>query len=803
MIKRLERNELRNFCDVKSIKKLMNKSKCDAKEDLDNLDIIGQKTAIETLKFGLSMKNKYYNIYVSGSNGVGKTTFSKKYVEDYAKLQKVPNDLVYVYNFENPLSPTAISFPAGEGKIFKRDIDELIKTLSVEMPKRFSSENYEDDREFIIKYYNSKKDMIIAEVTNYATSKGFGIKHTETGICFMPVIKGDMISDEEFENLPTAKKDKLTKELNELEERAFKVLKLLVGVDKKLKEELVSLEYNLSLLTVGYYINSLQATYKDDERVSSYLVNLREDILNNIDPFLDEIDEQDNNIFIIPQAPKKTYEELFYKYGVNLLVDNSEQEGAPVITTYNPSYSNLVGEIEFESDATNLITDYMKIKAGLFHKANGGYIILHIEDILKNPYSLETIIRVLKSGIVNIEPLKELQLNSVSISTIEPEQTSIDIKFIIIGSNYYHDILCEYDDSFSKYFKINCMFDYEMDNDEENIKNIVNFVSKIQNEYDTLNFEASALKELVEYTTRLSGKKDKITTNFSKIEEILIEANAWACGDGANSISDEYIKKSINKKIEFSNIYEKKLEDMIIKNDILINTSGFAVGEINGLAVLDYGNFCFGKPSKITATTYMGKTGVIDVEKEADLSGNIHTKGIQVITGYLGKTYGNNFPLSFSCKVCFEQNYSGVDGDSASSTELYAIISSLSGVPINQSLAVTGSVNQMGKIQPIGGVNEKIEGFFDICNKRGLTGEQGVMIPIQNVSDLSLNDEVIEAVSNNMFNIYAIDDINDGIELLTGEIAGELSENNDFEETSVHGKALSKLKLFHQRIVKS
>ncbi len=791
MVKELKYTDLKGVCDLKLIEKFENIQPDD--------NIIGQNKAIEALEFGLNIKNKGYNIYVSGPVGSGKTTFSEKYAKKYAVNEKTPDDLVYVYNFQNPKSPKALFLKAGLGKEFKQEIDDLIYTLSVEIPKAFYSKEHEEEKNKIVKEYNVKRDEIIKQITEIAKEKGFGIKNSSTGIYFMPIIDGVTISEEEYEDLDEEEKEAISKKSNELQEDATKTMKLIKDIEKDTKKDIENIEYNLSLFTVGHYINSVQTKYKDNKKVTEYLKELKEDIIENIDNFLDEEIDEEEGIPILPLLSKKNDEELFAKYKVNLLVDNSNVNGAPVIVNYNPSYTNLVGEVEFENELGNLTTDYMKIKSGILHKANGGYLILHIDDILKNAYSLETLIRILKTGEVCIEPLKEYQLGGIAITTIKPEPINVNIKIILIGSRYYYDVLSEYEEDFLKFFKIHSIFDYEMDNNEQNVISIIKFIKNFEKEEKSLKFDKTAIKCLIEYIIRLAGRKDKLSTKFNTITEVLIESNNWAKLDGANIVCEKYIKKAIDKKIDFINIYERKYEDMIIENDIMIKTEGKEIGQINGLAVLDYGSYSFGKPTKITATTYVGKAGIVNIEKEAEMSGNIHNKGVQVIAGYLGRTYANTFPLSLSCRICFEQNYNGVDGDSASSTELYAIISSLSDTPIKQNIAVTGSVNQMGEIQPIGGVNEKIEGFFDICNRRGLTGEQGILMPIQNVKDLCLKDEVVEAVKNKKFHIYPIKNIDEGIYVLMGEKAGKKNKNHSFTKDSIHFKAMKKLQYFYKK----
>lgn len=762
-------------------------------------DAIGQKKAIEALKFGLSIKNKGYNIYVSGESGSGRTTFSEKYARKIAQNEKTPDDIIYVYNFKDPKAPKLLKLSAGKGIEFKNDIEELIHLLSIEIPKTFNSKEFEEEKDKILKHHNEKKDEIINCITEIAKENNFGIKNSTSGIYFMPIINGTTISEEEYEELSEDEKSQINERSEALQEDALQTMKSIKELELETKKQIDRIEYNLGLFTIGRHLDILQNKYIENKCVSEYLVCLKEDILDNIELFIEEETEEDDTLSLLPLINKKSEEDILAKYSVNLIVDNSNLKGAPVIVSYNPSYTNLIGEIEFENELGNFTTDYMKIKGGLLHKANGGYLILNVEDILKNSYALESLFRVLKTGEICIEPLKEFHLGGISVSTIKPEILNINVKIILIGSEYYYDVLNEYEEDFKKLFKIHSIFDYEMENTTENILSVAKFIKNFEETEQTLNFDKTAIKAILEYCHKISRTQNMLTTKFNILTEILIEANAWASMDNSKTITEKYVKKAIKKKVEFCNIYEEKFNSMILENDIMIKTDGFEIGQINGLAVLDYGDYTFGKPSKITATTYVGKAGLVNIEKEAELSGNIHNKGVQVISGYLGEKYAFEFPLSLSCRICFEQNYNGVDGDSASSTELYAIISSLSEIPIKQGIAVTGSVNQKGEIQPIGGVTEKIEGFFDICNKRGLTGTQGVIIPFQNVKDLCLKDEVIDAVKQFKFHIYPITSIDEGLEILTDRKAGKKEKNNKFTENSIHFSAMKKLKYFYEK----
>lgn len=780
----LSYKELKSNCDIKLIEKYFNIQ--------PDENIIGQKNAIESLCFGLNIENDGYNIYVSGASGVGKSTYTKKYTEKIAKTKDVPDDLVYVYNFKNHKEPKAIFFKAGLGKEFKKDIDDFIHLINTNIFKLFSSDDFQNEKDEIFKTYNIKKDEILQQVKAIANKKGFGIKNSTNGIYFMPIVDDFIMPDDEFDALPESEKDEINKKIEALQEEVSPTIKIIKDIERDTKKELENKQYNFLILFIGRYIAPIQNKYIHNEKALEYLKDLKEDLLENL-LYNINLDEEDN----ISIFSKKCEEDIFEKYGVNLIIDNSALEGAPVVIDYNPSYTNLVGEVEFENELGNLTSDYMKIKSGILHKANGGYLILNIDDVLKNTFCFETLLRTLKTKKLNIEPLKEHQLGMVSINSIRPEPIDINFKLILIGSSYYYDILSDYEEDFNKYFKVHSIFDYEIDKNEQNIKDAIKFIKGFEKKEKTLPFDKTAIKEIIEYNSRLSGKQDKLTTKFGLIHDILFEANVWAKMDNASEICSKYIQKAIYKKRKFSNLYEKKYEEMILSEEILIDTKGKKIGAINGLSVLDYNDVCFGKPIKITATSYIGKAGLINIEKEAKMSGSLYDKGVEIISGYIGHMYGKLFPLNLSCRICFEQNYSGIDGDSASSAELLAVISSLSGVPIKQNIAITGSVNQFGDIQPIGGVNEKIEGFFDICKKRELTGNQGVVIPKQNVKDLSLRKDVISAVKEGLFHIYSISSIDEAIYILLGEKAGKKIKEGIYTKDSVHYKVMKKLKNFY------
>lgn len=795
-IKELTYKQLKNFCDARDFDFKTTK-------ELEGFDeVIGQERALEALKFGLRVKNKGFNIFVSGLPGTGKTEFIKNTAQKIAETEKIPDDICYVYNFSDSKFPKILTLPAGYGKVFRNEMEELINYLRDDLPKVFSAKSYELKKADIIKKYQDKKDILIKKVSEQAQKRGFCVKLKSDVIFFMPMVDDEIISEEQFENLPQEQKDLITKNSLVMQNHANEVMNILKANEKNMNTEIEALEYSIGLFEIGRYLNDLFDKYGEYNCVVNYLQDVKESLLDNIKKFVKKDEEEETQQqMVIPLKNKKDDDE-FLKYKVNVLVDNSDLICAPVIVDFNASYFNLCGEIEYENEFGNLTTDFTKIKAGLLHKANGGYLILQASDIFKHGASWEAIQRFLKTGQISIEPPREVN-TGFAISSLSPEKFQANVKIIIVGSEIYYRSLYELDDDFAGMFKILADFDYETDLNKKSIDDTLKFIKNFIVKKKIKDLDAAAVAKIIEYSSRIAESQKKLSTRYNLLAEIITEADAWATLEDEKIISEFYIKKAIQERNNRLNMYENKLTEMINEDYIMIATQGEVIGQINGLAVLDTGNYTFGKPSRITATTYVGKAGIINIEKEAEMSGNIHDKGMQVLTGYLGQTYAQDFPLSVSCRICFEQNYSGVDGDSASSTELYAVLSSLSDLPIRQDIAVTGSINQKGEIQVIGGVTYKIEGFFELCKKRGLTGTQGVIIPEHNVNDLVLNDEVIEAVKHGQFHIYPVKNIDEGIEILTGVRAGERDFKGNYPADSVHGLAMQKLKRFYEQSSKS
>ena len=790
MQRELSYTELKNGCSADDF------SFCSTAE-LEPLEgIIGQDRAVKAFDFGLHVKIKGYNIYMSGPSGTGKTTYAKASTERLAATEDVPLDWCYVYNFQNPRSPLALSFPAGEGRKFRDDMNELVQLFQTELQKVFRTEDYEKQKTELLRGFDEKRDALMDQMSKEAAENDFQVKTTNSGIYFMPVVDGKPVGEEEYDDLAADVKDVIEKNSQIVQEKASAIMRDIRELDKESKRCVDQLDYKVGMFAIGHHVSAVQEKYEQNEKAVAYINAVKEDVLENISQFFeDEEDGEEGLASLLPMLSKKQPEDVTLKYKVNLIVDNSETEGAPVVTTFNPTYYNLVGEVEYDSEFGNLTTDFMKIKSGLFHKANGGYLIVQAQDILSAPQAWEALRRVIKTKEITMDAIRE-QLGTVVAPTLKPEPIPANIKIIMIGSSYYYELLSTYDEEFDKFFKIRADFDYEMPRSQENMLKIAQFIKGFTMREKTMDFDVSAVCAVVEYSSRAAERQNKLSTRFNHLAEILGEAAAWAKLDGAEMVTAKHVQKTIVEKEDRLRLYEEKLDEMLEENVIMIDVDGAEVGQINGLAVLDMGSYAFGNPSRITATTYVGKSGIVNIEKEARMSGQTHDKGVQIITGYLGQTYAQKFPLSLSCRVCFEQNYNGIDGDSASSTELYCILSSLAELPIRQDLAVTGSVNQKGEIQAIGGVTYKIEGFFDLCKKRGLTGKQGVIIPVSNIRDLVLKDEVVKAVKEGVFHIYPISTIDEGIALLMSTPAGEKDEKGEYPPDSVHGKVMAKLKAF-------
>lgn len=776
--------ELSNLCDPASFGFQTTK-------ELQPLDgIIGQGRASAAMEFGLAIKRMGYNIYVAGMTGTGRSSYTKAIINKIAQHEKTPDDWCYVYNFKNPDKPIAISLPAGLGYKLERDIKRLIKSMKIKIPKAFEGEEYEKQKNEIVQRYQDKSSLLMESFNEFAASKDFMLKKSEQGLLTIPLINGKPIEEEEYIKLSSEVRRRLEEDSYLVQTKLMEVMKQIKEIEKDAKDKLENLEIKIALVTVEQPIMDLKEKYAAHKSVVDYLISIQRDIIHNIEDFRDVEEGEEEGLL----AEKLRSKDFTKKYYVNLIVDNRDTSGAPVIMESNPKYYNLFGKIEYESNMGVVTTDFSKIKPGSLHAANGGYIIINMSDLMHNPESWEGLKRAIKTNSITIENIYAIA--GVVSGGMKPQPIPLNIKIVLIGSAQHYHILYNYDEDFRKLFKIKADFDIDMGSDHENIMKYAQFISSHCEKKGLLHFDNTGVAVVVEYSRRLAEHRNKLSTRFNDIVEILIESDAWARIDGKDMVNAAYVKKAIKEKYYRSNRIEEKLQELIDTGVILISVEDSIVGQVNGLSVMEFGDISFGKPSRITAVTYAGEKGIINIEREVEMSGSIHDKGVLILSGYLGEKFAQDFPMSLSASICFEQLYDGVEGDSASSTELYALMSSLAEVPIKQYIAVTGSVNQKGEIQPIGGVNEKIEGFFQTCKARGFTGKEGVMIPHQNVVNLMLDDEVLDAVKEGKFHVYAIRNVEEGIELLTDMPAGQRDENGVYPENTVFYRVQKKLEKY-------
>lgn len=744
--------------------------------------IIGQGKAYKAIEFGLSIKKKGYNIYISGSWGTGRKSYAKLITEKKAMNMRVPYDWVYVNNFSKLNEPLAISFDPGTAKFFVSNLERTIGFLRKEVEKVFSSRDYENARNKVYQEYLYNTEVIIEKLNVIGDKYGFKFSQNERGLVTIP-LKDDKepMSEDEYNNLTNEEYEELKNKSNKLSIETIDLFNKLRQEELNYRQRLKNIDEQMGRSVVTFHIANIRESFKNNEGLQAYLDSVVEDIVNNIEKFKGNQTQEAANPFVAQKNP----EAFFDRYKVNLFIDNSGADKAPVVFETNPSLYNLVGSIEYKNEYGVMKTDFTQIKPGALHQANGGFLILQAKDLLSSPYSWKAVKRALMNQHVAIENLgKEMGL--IVSQTLKPNPIPLDIKVIIVGDQYTYNLLYHYDEEFRKLFKIMANFDSEMPRNEDNMNKMARFIATHCIKENLKHFDKSAVYRIIEYATRLADNQGKLSSHLNNLVEVLYEADSWAEVYGDGVVTAEHVEKSLEEKMNRANMYEEKVLEMFKDEIYLIDVDGEKVGEINGLAVTGTGQHRFGKPSKITVSTYRGKSGIVNIEREARTSGKIHDKGVMILTGYLGHQYAQDKPLALTASVVFEQLYSGVDGDSASSTELYAILSSLADKPIKQNIAVTGSVNQRGEIQPIGGVNEKIEGFFKVCKLKGLTGDQGVMIPHQNVRNLMLNKEVRDAVEEGKFHVYSVETIDQGIEILTGVKAGRIQKNGLYTKNSIH-----------------
>lgn len=734
--------------------------------------IIGQARAVSALRFGLDIQDVGFHVYVAGPPGSGKMTALRTFLEEVARRKDPSVDWCYVYNFDDPYQPTVCRLPAGQGRQFQQDIRHLIEHVRREIPKAFESEEYGTRQGEIGKALDRQRSQVLEHMSERARQAGFALQAMPYGLMLVPVIEGRPTSDAELQSLSAAAREELQHRHEALQDELKASLKQIREIERAAQEQLQALDRQVAHYIVSGLIEDLTEQYRGVAEVVRYLTAIEQDILEHIEPFksppsLPSAPPPQG----FPVPPSWGQELPWRKYAVNVLVDHSQQAGAPVVIELNPSYTNLFGRIEKETQFGALYTDFTMIKAGSLHRANGGYLVLPAEDLVRDPISWEGVKRALRSREISIEELGE-RMGFVAIKSLRPQPIPLDVKVLLVGRPQLYALLHTHDEDFPELFKVKVDFDIRMACNDENVQDFLRFLCTLCCKEGLRHMDRSAVAKVLEQAVRLAEDQTQLSTQFGTLADLVREAHFWARQDEAPFVSAVHVRKAIEEKVSRANLIQEHIQEMIARGTLCIDTTGHAVGQVNGLSVISLGDYLFGRPSRITASVSPGREGIIDIEREVSLGGPLHSKGILIVSGYLAHQYAQDKPLTLAARLVFEQSYEGVEGDSASSAELYALLSALSGVPIRQGIAVTGSVNQHGEVQAIGGVNQKIEGFFDVCQAKGLTGEQGVLIPHSNVPHLMLREDVVEAVKAQQFHVWAVKTIDEGMEMLTGMPAG-------------------------------
>lgn len=754
-------------------------------------DIIGQTRAVEAIRFGIGIQHDGFNLFALGPNGVGKYTAVNEFLSQCAPNEPAPDDWCYINNFELPHSPYALRLPAGQGIILRQDMVQLVEDLLTVIPATLDSEKYNAQKKALIGQLKAREAKALNELEEEAKAHNISIIGTPSGFAFTPLKDGDVMSPDAFMELPLAEQREIEAKISELQTSLEDIMRQLPQWHRETQNKLKKLQEDTAIVAITPMFTELEQKYESLPDVLAYLGAVQQDVVANVNEFVESDQESLTALAgIVSSGPPR--KAIASRYQVNVIVDNSQTEGAPVIFEKQPTYHNLVGRIEHVSQMGALLTDFTLIKAGALHRANGGYLILDARKLLQQPYAWEGLKQALRSQEINIESLEQV-FSMISTVSLEPQPIPLQVKIILTGERQLYYLLCSYDPDFRELFKVAVDFENEMARDEVSNQAYAGLVADLARKEKLRHFEREAVARVIEHSSRLAGDATKLTAHMQSVSDLLRESDYWAGEEGHEFVTKRDVQKALDAQVYRSSRIRERTQESILRDTILIDTGGMVVGQVNGLSVIMLDDYSFGRPSRITARIRMGKGEVIDIERQVEMGGPIHSKGVLILTGFLGARYAVERPLSLSATLVFEQSYSGVEGDSAASAELYALLSALADVPLKQSLAVTGSVNQRGQVQAIGGVNEKIEGFFDVCQARGLSGEQGVLIPAANVEHLMLRQDVIDAVAAGQFHIYPIRTIDEGIELLTGIPTGELDEADHYPAESINGRIVTRL----------
>ena len=761
----------------------------------DLVDAVGQERALRSIEFGLGVRETGFNLYISGQTGTGRTSTIRNLLRQRAKDEPTPDDWVYVYNFKDADNPISLSLPAGRGSELTADMKELVEAFKKDIPKALESKEYESRRTEVLEQYQTQSNELFETLETESEKHGFVLQRTVSGLVIVPQKDDHNFTQDEYDALTEEERAKLEEQGKLLTERLNDVLRQVRDNEKATKDALAQADRELGLSCLGHRLDPLREKYADLEKVLTYLETVQEDILKNLEDFKPQPTQPQ-----IPGLKIARQEPSFERYEVNLLVDNKETEGAPIVFESNPTYNNLFGRIEHVMQYGGVaVTDFTMIKAGALHRANGGYLVIDAREVLINPFVWDSLKRCIRTAEIRIEDVLE-QYRFMTMVSLKPEPVPLSAKIVLVGTPWIYYLLYYQDPDYRKFFKVKAEFDSSVSRTPVVMQEYALFVATLCRDKKLLHFDRAGVACLLEYTARMVDDQQKLSSRFMEIADFVREASFWAERDGHQVITCSDVRRAAEEQLYRVNRIEERMQELFDDGTIMVDTDGAVVGQINGLSVISLGDHVFGRPSRITARIWLGQAGMVNVEREVKLSGPIHDKGVLILTGYLGGLFARSHPLSLSASICFEQNYDGVEGDSASSTELYALLSSLSGLPIKQGIAVTGSVNQRGQIQPIGGVNHKIEGFYAVCKAKGLTGKQGVLIPKTNERHLMLKEEVVEAIAAGKFHLWSIETIEQGIEILTGVQAGTAGKNGSFPKGTVFYQVAQTLKKMHTRM---
>ena len=751
---------------------------------------IGQERALDAIERGLEIDASGFNIFACGETGTGRTTTIQTKVHDRAQNLSTPNDFVYVQNFRQSDQPTALSLPPGQGRQLAADMEDLIKQCREEIPKAFESEQHAKKKTDIMQRFRDEQTKMLNKLDQQAREYDHTVRKTNQGVIAVPLVNGNPVSEEKFNQLDNDTQNDLIEKGKQVQTLIAETMSQARRLEKQMREETQEEDRKLALYAVGYLVDDIKQKYSEQEDVVNYLEEVKEDIVENVDAFRDG--EQQSNQMQQLLGIKDGKDQTLSRYRVNVVVDRTGLEGAPVIHERNPTYYNLFGQLEYKSQMGGMVTDFTMIKAGSFQAANGGYLILHVLDLLRNPFSWEALKRTIRTGQAKIENMGA-QYQMIPAATLKPDPISVNVKVILIGSRMIYHLLHKWDEDFRRFFKIKADFDVEMDLTDEHLNKYASFIHSQCQKNNLQPFNSDAVTAIAEYSARLAEHQERLSSCFLSISDLIAESAQQSADNDKKTVDAEDVKQARQSFKQRSRLLQDKIQRLIDEGTLLIDTEESVTGQLNGLSITDLGDYRFGHPSRITCVTSVGRSGVVNIERESKMSGSVHDKGVLIMSGFLASRFGQDKPLALSASICFEQLYGGIDGDSASCAELYTLLSSLAAVPLRQDIAVTGSINQRGQVQPIGGVNEKIEGFYEVCRNKGLNGKQGVMIPRRNLHQLMLDDELIEAVNNDKFHVYAVDNVAEGIEILTGCKAGDPDDQGKFPEDTVFGKVDKRL----------